>query len=313
MGGHGEEGVSRRAWGFVFGLTLVALVYVLLVNAWVVDDAYITFRTIDNFVNGHGLRWNVDERVQVFTHPLWLMLMTPAYFVTREAFFTSITVSFLLTIGTVFLCAWFVTSGFQRDLWKAPVLVLALVASKSVIDYSSSGLENALSHLIVAVFLVCFMSNEDESGGPLRRLQCGVLLASLGFLNRPDLLVIFTPALVYLLVQAVKEEPPRRLLVSVIVFSLPATLWVAFSLLYYGFPFPNTAYAKSLSPGFPMAWKIRRGFDYTLASLREDTASHVLLMAACVLATRTCSPPTWMSGRLRWPGWAATGRAWRLT
>jgi hypothetical protein len=43
---------------------LLMLLYVLVVNAWVVDDAYITFRTIDNFLNGYGLRWNVAERVQ---------------------------------------------------------------------------------------------------------------------------------------------------------------------------------------------------------------------------------------------------------
>jgi len=39
-------------------------------TAWVCGDAYITFRTIDNLVHGYGLRWNVDERVQAFTHPV---------------------------------------------------------------------------------------------------------------------------------------------------------------------------------------------------------------------------------------------------
>jgi len=36
------------------GLTVVLLVIVR--NAWVSEDAYITFRTIHNFVNGDGLR-----------------------------------------------------------------------------------------------------------------------------------------------------------------------------------------------------------------------------------------------------------------
>ena len=31
---------------------------VLLRTAWLCDDAYITFRTVDNFINGFGLRWN---------------------------------------------------------------------------------------------------------------------------------------------------------------------------------------------------------------------------------------------------------------
>jgi arabinofuranosyltransferase len=55
---------------------LAVLVLLLLVvrNAWVTEDAYITLRTVDNWVSGHGLRWNVDERVQGYTHPLWMVL-----------------------------------------------------------------------------------------------------------------------------------------------------------------------------------------------------------------------------------------------
>ncbi len=54
--------------------------------AWLSDDSYITLRTIDNFWNGYGLRWNVIERVQTFTDPLWMLLLAAAYGVTREAF-----------------------------------------------------------------------------------------------------------------------------------------------------------------------------------------------------------------------------------
>ncbi len=46
-------------------------------RAWVCDDAYISFRTLENLLDGYGLRWNVDERVQVYTHPLWLLLVAP--------------------------------------------------------------------------------------------------------------------------------------------------------------------------------------------------------------------------------------------
>ena len=45
--------------GLSAGLGLYILV--LLQNAWLCDDAFITFRTIDNFVHGYGLTWNVAE------------------------------------------------------------------------------------------------------------------------------------------------------------------------------------------------------------------------------------------------------------
>ncbi|MGC9054758.1 MAG: hypothetical protein ACP5KS_12855, partial [Candidatus Hydrogenedens sp.] len=63
-------------------------------TAWLCDDAYISFRTVDNAVNGYGLRWNINERVQVYTHPLWLFLHIPFYFLTKEMFLTPIFISF---------------------------------------------------------------------------------------------------------------------------------------------------------------------------------------------------------------------------
>ena len=50
----------------------------LVRTAWLSDDAYITFRTVDNALNGYGLRWNVADRVQSYTHPLWMFVMTAA-------------------------------------------------------------------------------------------------------------------------------------------------------------------------------------------------------------------------------------------
>ena len=80
-----EQQRRRLPWilGALFALVLVR-------TAWICDDAYISLRTLDNFVHGFGLRWNVAERVQTFTHPLWLFLLTIPYFLTREAYYTSI-------------------------------------------------------------------------------------------------------------------------------------------------------------------------------------------------------------------------------
>ena len=60
-------------------LAMAAALAVLLLNAWVAEDAFFTYRVVDNFVDGFGLRWNVDGRVQVYTHPLWMMLHIPLY------------------------------------------------------------------------------------------------------------------------------------------------------------------------------------------------------------------------------------------
>lgn len=48
----------------------------ILAYSWVTDDAFITFRSVMNFVDGYGPVFNVGERVQSFTHPLWFLLLS---------------------------------------------------------------------------------------------------------------------------------------------------------------------------------------------------------------------------------------------
>src|SRR5215217_6279042 len=123
---------ARSDWSRI---TLIAAICVFTVvffaNAWVGDDAYITLRTIDNFVHGYGLRWNVHERVQTYTHPLWMLALIIPYSITREAFYTTIAVSFATCLTAIVLFA------RGRTGWAAPVFVLALLASKTFMDFSS--------------------------------------------------------------------------------------------------------------------------------------------------------------------------------
>jgi hypothetical protein len=54
---------------------LGAFALALGLSAWLCDDAYITLRTVANFCHGLGLTWNPDERVQTYTHPLWMLAL----------------------------------------------------------------------------------------------------------------------------------------------------------------------------------------------------------------------------------------------
>lgn len=134
-------------------LCLFFTIFIILRRAWVCDDAYITLRTIDNFVNGYGLTWNVAERVQTYTHPLWMFLLSIFYFITREPFYTTILIS-LITTG---LAIYFL---FKKIAVKQLVIIsssLILGLSRAFVDYSTSGLENPLSHLIIIIFYIYFL------------------------------------------------------------------------------------------------------------------------------------------------------------
>ena len=95
------------------------------------DDAFITLRTVDNFTAGHGLTWNVAERVQAYTHPLWMFLLSAIYLVTREPFVTAIVLGLLVSV----LAAGLVAFQSSRTLAGALIAVGLLSVSKAFVDY----------------------------------------------------------------------------------------------------------------------------------------------------------------------------------
>src|SRR5262245_59201624 len=170
-------------------LGFVVIAIQLLRTAWLCDDAYITFRTADNILNGYGAVWNVGERVQTFTNPLWLGLCTVVFGLTGNVYYSAIALSILVTGLSVWVLA-------TRLASPPPQLVLclaALVSSKSWIDYSTSGLENTMTHLLLIVFLWQWW---DAPAGTVR-LQRLAVLGGLCVLNRTDLILLVAPALLH--------------------------------------------------------------------------------------------------------------------
>ena len=127
-------------------------------RSWMSDDAYITLRVVDNWINGYGLRWNVNERVQAFTHPLWLLLISMFYFFTKEAYLTTLIISLLISCITIVL----IWLGLGTGKMRTVVALLLLWSSSAFVDYNSSGLENPLSHLLLLLFLLFFCMKEEK-------------------------------------------------------------------------------------------------------------------------------------------------------
>lgn len=254
--------------------------YIFLANAWMGDDAYITYRTVWNFVHGYGLTFNPDERVQAYTHPLWFFVMSGAHFLTREFFFTGTVVSWAFDVATlVVLMRW------TRTVPKAAVLVVWLLTSKAFVDYTDSGLENPLSYLLVALFYTRYLDRSWGTAPDAAELRRLFLIASLAFLNRPDTVLLFALPLAELLVAAVRRHPARAI-GPVLTGVAPAVLWLAFATFYYGFPLPNTYYAK-VANGIPKFLMYKQGFAYVLNSASHDPLTLGTVAVSLLLAVRT--------------------------
>ena len=239
---------KKSAYLLLF-FSIGAYAVVVFRNAWLAEDAFITFRTVDNFIHGYGLTWNVTERVQAYTNPLWMFIVSLFYFITREIFYT---VTFL-SIGISLLTVLVFTLWFHPLTRGAILGVIALMNSKAFIDYSTSGLENPLTHLILILFFWIYLQKEFK----IHNLFWLSFIAALGTFNRMDSILLFLPALVY----ATWKVRSWKVLPAVIAGFAPFILWELFSLVYYGFLFPNTAYAK-LDTGIPASELVVQGLYY---------------------------------------------------
>jgi arabinofuranosyltransferase len=250
----------------------MALLSVALVRtAWLCDDAYITFRTVDNLVHGFGPVWNASERVQAYTHPLWLAAVTLPYFLTREPYYTSLVLSIALSLLTAALLA----KRLAATPWTLAACFAALLSSKAFIDYSTSGLENALTHLLVALFGWRWW---DAPAGESRLRQLA-LVASLCLLTRLDLIVLVGPAVA---VEAWRLGVVRSIRPLMIGLS-PIIVWEAFSVFYYGSLVPNTAFAK-VGAGLERDVLLARGSGYFQRTFWTDPATLPVMALAVISA-----------------------------
>ncbi len=255
---------------FALGAWIAFSVYIL-VNAWVSEDAYITFRVVDNFFNGYGLRWNVTERVQVFTHPLWLLLHIPLHVFIPNLFIVSCVLSVVCSAAAIFV----MIKTVEKPVWVTFVfLFVPMWASKSFFDFTSSGLENTLFYLLYAAFGFVMLRMREHT----HFWFALSLVTALALFNRLDTVIFFAPALLWLVANHWREVRWRQVWLG----ASPLIAWFAFSLLYYGFIFPNTKNAK-LDTGLEPSLYLNEGWHYFKYMMVMDIPSFLLLLAAPAL------------------------------
>lgn len=258
----------------LFALGLSFFIFIVLKNAWVADDAYIAFRSVEQLFAGNGPRWNIDERVQVFTSPLWFGLLSFSRLFTDNLFMGSIVVSVVCCIAALWIARKLMADDQH---W----LVFVLLASSmwAVVDFSTSGLENPLLYTLLAAYLYFYFTLLKESRLPKKQALLAGLFFSLGLLSvtRHDVAVlVFFPTL-YVVWKTWRESGCGVLWKKSYLIWLPFLAWTLFSVAYYGVPFPNTAYAKMMH-GISRYALVDFGKLYIEVSLRWDYMAQIVLV-----------------------------------
>jgi arabinofuranosyltransferase len=242
-----------------------------VVNAWVSDDAYITFRVIENVLRGDGLVWNPGERVMVYTHPLWFALLVPTSAV-FGVWWASVGLGLGCTVATLRLYA----REVAHEPWKATLVLGAFALAKTTLHFATSGLETAL--LVFLTLIVLLRAERASTALELRNLA--LLVAALA-LTRPDAPLLVLPAcvLAFRRTRALGLRHQLRALAPAFALLVMLALLAAF---VYGHPLPNTALAK-LGHGVPRAELLRQGMAYLASVVAWDPVVVVVIVLALVI------------------------------
>ncbi|MEO7704015.1 MAG: hypothetical protein ABIV92_05200 [Thermoflexales bacterium] len=219
------------------GLCLVAS------SGWPIDDALITYKYAENLAYGYGFVYNLGERIQGTSTPLFTGLMTivTMLFGSRTVEVGSL-IGVLAAITCVLSVFGMVAKGSSRG--AAILAALALGLDAYFLFYASSGME---SHLFAALVIVALWS--CISG----KYTTAAIISAICMLMRLD---GATVALAVLAAQALKQRRlPLREMAVITVIVLP---WFVFAQLYFGTVFPASMLAKQ-SHAFEVdrLWMIR--------------------------------------------------------
>jgi arabinofuranosyltransferase len=244
-------------------------VVIVLVGAWlyrwVDEDAFINFRIIDNLFAGHGLVFNIGERVEVDSDPLWLFSLAALHEVVPFVSLEWLSVG----LGLVCTALGFLIGGravqrlaaTRRETAVFPLGLLIVSVVAGVWEFMTSGLEMSMVFLWLAACFLLLVRVEARRRGAVP----AATVMGLGSLIRPELAlgsVVFVLAL--LLVMAGPDGPgsARRLIRYGAPVAAGLALPVAFEVFrmgYYALLVPNTALAKAggsawWSQGFTYLW-----------------------------------------------------------
>ncbi len=262
-------------------LCMTAFVLIITLLAWQSDDAYHAYVMAKHLVEGNGFVYNIGERASASSCPLFTLIIACGYFIFRNMFL----VSLLICIIFSSLAAHIVLYDFCRTKKQVIYISILLLGSVSFVSYTTSGLENSLLFFLAALFYRSYYSRESYTA---KRLLYMGFLVSLIAMTRMDAVLMFVPAILYIyLAKRERVSFPKAIPIGLLSL-LPFILWELFSLFYFGFPFPNTAYVK-LGTDIALKEYIYRGLQYVFVSTVCDLPLMIIIvfmLGAAIMAKR---------------------------
>lgn len=207
------------------------------------DDANITQSYAQNIANGHGYVYNIGgERVEGSTSALWTLINVFAFFTPNP-----ILVLHFISISIVF-CTLFLSARISLDISGNRIAPLVTVIGFNFFpSYFGWGLFSLMDTHLFILLITCsvYLLNSGRLASPSFRVLIIIFLLPLA---RPEGIVVAV-GLYFVWVIIYRQRMQSMVSgISIIVSALSSfTLITSLRLFYFGYPFPNTFYAKTSS------------------------------------------------------------------
>lgn len=234
-----------------------------------IDDANIYFVYARNLANGHGFVYNAGgERVEGFTSLLWTLISALVFKFSAKPELVLLIINIaLMSLALASILAYLQfrfpgksTSGGRKLLWPTIFLTLLITSPRYIAWNTITLMENSLwSALLVMATLSVIGDHSSPRAINLRFVPLSILL----LLTRPEsmLWVGVFAGLLFIRVASTSNTTIALHALTPSLISIAATLILLtiFRLEYFGYPLPNTYYAK-VSPSF--TYNVQQGVIY---------------------------------------------------
>ncbi|MCP4566441.1 MAG: tetratricopeptide repeat protein [FCB group bacterium] len=243
------------------------------------DDAFITFRYAANFLNGHGLVYNIGEQIEGYTNFLWTILMILGGRAGLDFVLWSKILGVACSTSTLIILFLLARKIFDHTSANLKQILsgfccLLVGASYSYAYWAASGLETAAFALAVTASVYLYVRNS------YLMIPCLVWATLL----RPEGALVFVIILTAELITG--RSLTRRAAAYLTLYTLFLIPLAIFKLAYFGALLPNPFYAKTSFNG----QQVLDGLTYTGQFFWHYLGAGVFVIPA-LIASRKASRP----------------------
>lgn len=251
---------------------------------FICDDAFISFRYAKNLVEGHGLVFNIGERVEGYTNFLWVLIAAMILDAGGRPEVWTLWIG--AGCGVVALAA--VMAYLQRKERDYLFAGILLAANGGFAAWATSGLETSMFTMLVTLGMLSLLwmfetkGDDNDNSSDLRPVWLSAGFLVLAAMTRPEGVLITGLCGVFLLIQTIRKRfDTRRLLFWGAAWIVPYGAYFLWRFSYYGHLFPNTFYVKAGGLGM-----LPEGMTYILYAAQRFYLYLLLIPAIVLLVAR---------------------------